>query len=384
MGSARDLGTRARRLHAVRRGRRRVRRPAGRRCSPTATRRSWPRTSTTRRRSRTADSAHELAAQTEAGAGASGVLRLGDHRRGRRRADRRDRRAAARGRGRRRRPGLGHRLQGRTRSGRREDRLRPDVLGHGPHARPGAARRRRAEGHRDQRLRPRLGRPPLRRSPPGRSESCGASATSGSATRSASRASRRRRATTSPRRRSRRSSCLVSPADKGALHVALAQLAEQDPLINLRQDDAAAGDLRLALRRGAEGGHPGNAGGRLRHRGRLPRDDDDLHRAAGRHRCGRRDHAARRRIRSSPRSGCASSRPPIDAGVEFRLEVELGSMPLAFFKAVEDTVRRDAAAGPLRLAGHRLHGDDDALRLLRRGRATLIRDFDKSMSSTGG
>jgi ribosomal protection tetracycline resistance protein len=27
------------------------------------------------------------------------------------------------------------------------------------------------------------------------------------------------------------------PADKGALHVALAQLAEQDPLINLRQDD---------------------------------------------------------------------------------------------------------------------------------------------------
>jgi ribosomal protection tetracycline resistance protein len=28
-----------------------------------------------------------------------------------------------------------------------------------------------------------------------------------------------------------------SPADKGALHVALAQLAEQDPLINLRQDD---------------------------------------------------------------------------------------------------------------------------------------------------
>ena len=27
------------------------------------------------------------------------------------------------------------------------------------------------------------------------------------------------------------------PADRGALHVALAQLAEQDPLINLRQDD---------------------------------------------------------------------------------------------------------------------------------------------------
>ena len=28
------------------------------------------------------------------------------------------------------------------------------------------------------------------------------------------------------------------PADKGALHVALTQLAEQDPLINVRQDDS--------------------------------------------------------------------------------------------------------------------------------------------------
>jgi len=30
---------------------------------------------------------------------------------------------------------------------------------------------------------------------------------------------------------------------------------------------------------------------------------------------------------------------PFDTGVEFRLEVELGSMPFSFFKAVEDTVR---------------------------------------------
>src|SRR4029453_8535793 len=30
---------------------------------------------------------------------------------------------------------------------------------------------------------------------------------------------------------------------------------------------------------------------------------------------------------------------PIGTGVQFRLEVELGSMPFAFFKAVEDTVR---------------------------------------------
>jgi ribosomal protection tetracycline resistance protein len=37
-----------------------------------------------------------------------------------------------------------------------------------------------------------------------------------------------------------------SPADKGALHAALAQLAEQDPLINLRQDDLR-GELYVSL-----------------------------------------------------------------------------------------------------------------------------------------
>jgi ribosomal protection tetracycline resistance protein len=36
------------------------------------------------------------------------------------------------------------------------------------------------------------------------------------------------------------------PADKGALHLALAKLADQDPLINLRQDDAR-GELYLSL-----------------------------------------------------------------------------------------------------------------------------------------
>ena len=36
---------------------------------------------------------------------------------------------------------------------------------------------------------------------------------------------------------------------------------------------------------------------------------------------------------------------PIDSGVEFRLEVELGSMPFAFFKAVEDTVRETLQQG---------------------------------------
>ena len=110
-------------------------------CWPTTTTRFWPRTSTRRRRFPTATSARELAGADQAGAGASGVLRLGDHRRRRGRADRRHHRVAAGGRGRCRRPGLGHRLQGRTRCGRREDRLRADVLGHGANARSAAASR---------------------------------------------------------------------------------------------------------------------------------------------------------------------------------------------------------------------------------------------------
>ena len=70
----------------------------------------------------------------------------------------------------------------------------------------------------------------------------------------------------------------------------------------------SAGDVRLALRRGAEGGHPGDARERVRPRRRLPRDDDDLHRAADRHRCGRRAARQGEAIRSSQPSDCASSR----------------------------------------------------------------------------
>ena len=139
--------------------------------------------------------------------------------------------------------------------------------------------RRRAEGDRDQRVRSWRGR---RSAIGGRGadrQALGARATSRSATRSASRATPSAAALLRPADagnggRPRR------PGDKGALHVALAQLAEQDPLINLRQDDVRAGAVRLAVRRGAEGGDPGDAGERVQHRGRVPRDDDDLHRAA--------------------------------------------------------------------------------------------------------
>ena len=142
-----------------------------------------------------------------------------------------------------------------------------------------------------------------------------------------------------------------------------------------------AGALRVALRRGAEGGHPGDAGRRLRHRGRVPRDDDDLHRAAGRHRRGRRAHRhdaqpVPRDRRAARRAGAGRLRRASSGS-----RSSSGSMPLAFFNAVEDDRARDAAAGPPRLAGPRLHGHDDPFGLLA-ATEPRARRFDKSMSST--
>ena len=339
MGSARDLGTRAAAFTPYGAGRRRVRGAAGRACSPSTTTRSWPRTSTTRRRL-VPTAPRRARGADRAGAGASGLLRLGDHRRGRRRADGRHRRAAAGGRRRRRRPRLGHGLQGRARPGRREDRLRPDVLRHGPDARPAALRPRRRGGRSPRSASSTAARPcSARRSPPGEigklwglgdiriGDAIGDAHADGT------------RRTTSRRRRWRRSSSRAIADDAGALRVALAQLAEQDPLINVRQDDVAAGDLGLALRRGAEGGHPGDAGERLRPRRHVPRDDDDLHRAAGRHRRGRRDPARGDEPVLSPRSGCASSPRRSARASSSGSMSTLATVPLFIYKTADSFAR---------------------------------------------
>ena len=69
--------------------------------------------------------------------------------------------------------------------------------------------------------------------------------------------------------------------------------------------------------------------------------------------------------------------------MRFRLEVELGSMPLAFFKAVEETVRETLRQG--------LHGwqvTDCAVAMTHSGywprQSHAHAHFDKSMSSTAG
>ena len=200
-----------------------------------------------------------------AGAGASRLLRVGDHGRGRRFADGRDRGAAARGRGGRRRPCVGHRVQGRARSRREQDRLRPHVLRHRPNTRSAALRPRcRREGDRDQRLRPRLGGPARvgvrwrdrqalgsRRDPDRRRGRHVADGRRAAPLRPADAGDGRRSAQSrgqggAPRR--------SGPARR-------AGSADRRPA-----GRRPPGAVRLALRRSPEGGHPGDTGNRLRPR----------------------------------------------------------------------------------------------------------------------
>jgi ribosomal protection tetracycline resistance protein len=136
----------------------------------------------------------------------------------------------------------------------------------------------------------------------------------------------------------------VELEQKGALYAALTQLAEQDPLIDLRQDDVRQElflslygevqkeviqetlatdfgigvDFRETTTICAE--RPIGTGAAVEILGERP---NPFHATVG------------LRVR----------RDALGSGVTFRLEVELGSMPLAFFRAVEDTVRETLRQG---------------------------------------
>jgi len=134
------------------------------------------------------------------------------------------------------------------------------------------------------------------------------------------------------------------PTDKGALHVALAQLAEQDPLINLRQDDRRQ-ELSVSLY------------GEVQKeviQATLANDFDVevefrestticIERPVG-------TGAAAEAIGKEPNPflatvGLRIEPAAVGAGVRFRIEAELGSMPHAFFRTVEDTVRETLQQG---------------------------------------
>ncbi|MFI5695089.1 GTP-binding protein [Kribbella sp. NPDC051586] len=172
------------------------------------------------------------------------------------------------------------------------------------------------------------------------------------------------------------------PSDKGNLRVALTQLAEQDPLINLRQDDlrqetyvSLYGEVQkeviettLATEFGIEVDF---------------RETTTI--------CVERLVGAGAAVEFKKKDlnpflatiGLRVEPAPVNAGVSFVLEVELGSMPYAFIKAVEETVRETLHQG--------VHGWQipDAHVVMthsgysaRQSHAHAV--FDKSMSSTAG
>jgi ribosomal protection tetracycline resistance protein len=171
------------------------------------------------------------------------------------------------------------------------------------------------------------------------------------------------------------------PADRGALHAALTQLAEQDPLINLRQDDLRQ-ELSVSLY------------GEVQKEVIQATLADDfgvdvdfrestticVERPAG-------TGAAAEILHQEPNPflatvGLRVERARPGSGVQFRLEVELGSMPYAFFRAVEDTVRATLRQG--------LHGwqvTDCTVTMTHSGylgkHGLGHQYFNKSMSSTG-
>jgi ribosomal protection tetracycline resistance protein len=133
-------------------------------------------------------------------------------------------------------------------------------------------------------------------------------------------------------------------ADRGRMHAALAQLAEQDPLINLRQDDerqetllSLYGEVQkevihqtLAADFGIGVGFSGTTTICIERPigtgAAIERMDD-----------GRNPFRATVGLRVEP--------APAGSGVEFRLGIELGSLTLAFVKAVEATVHETLQQG---------------------------------------
>ncbi|MFH8281978.1 GTP-binding protein [Streptomyces antibioticus] len=169
--------------------------------------------------------------------------------------------------------------------------------------------------------------------------------------------------------------------DRRALHLALTRLAEQDPLIGLRHDEVRAetsvslyGEVQKEVLQATLADEHGLA---VTFRETTPLC---LERPAG-------TGAAAEFIKKGDHPflatvGLRVEPAPPGTGVTFGLEVELGAMPYAFFKAVEDTVRETLGQG--------LHGwqvTDCAVTMTHSGywprQSHAHQGFDKSMSSTG-
>ncbi|MER6136522.1 translation factor GTPase family protein [Streptomyces sp. NPDC001815] len=171
------------------------------------------------------------------------------------------------------------------------------------------------------------------------------------------------------------------PADRGALHTALTQLAEQDPLINLRQDGTRR-EISVSLY------------GEVQKEVVQATLADEFGLDVGFREtttiCVERLVGSGEAVEFNGKDanpflatvGLRVDPAPPGSGVGFRLEVELGAMPYAFYKAVEDTVKEALDQG--------IHGwrvDDCTVTMTHSGysprQSHAHQGFDKSMSSTG-
>jgi ribosomal protection tetracycline resistance protein len=171
-------------------------------------------------------------------------------------------------------------------------------------------------------------------------------------------------------------------ADTGALHVALTQLAEQDPLINLRRD-AVRDEMLVSLygevqKEVIQATLADDFGIDVGFRGTTT---ICIERPVG-------PGAAAEIIGKPPNPfhatvGLRIDPAPVGTGVRFRLEVEFGSIPLSFHKAVEETVRATLRQG---IYGWQV--TDCTVTLTHSGywprQSHAHGTFDASMSSTAG
>jgi ribosomal protection tetracycline resistance protein len=174
----------------------------------------------------------------------------------------------------------------------------------------------------------------------------------------------------------------VTRGDKGALQAALAQLAEQDPLINLRQDDvrdevfvSLYGEVQKEVIQATLADEYGLD---VTYRETTticierPVGTGEAYELIG--------------VQPNPFLATVGLRVepgPVGSGLRFELGVELGSMPIAFFRAVRETLPEALGQG--------LHGwqvTDLAVTMTRSGyyprQSRMHGTFDKSMSSTAG
>ena len=169
--------------------------------------------------------------------------------------------------------------------------------------------------------------------------------------------------------------------DRRSLHLALTQLAEQDPLIGVRHDEVR-GETSVSLY--------GEVQKEVVQATLAEEYGLDVTFRETTTLCVERLTGTGHAVEFNKKDanpflatvGLRADPAEPGSGVKFRLEVELGSMPYAFFKAVEETVRETLGQG--------LHGwqvPDCTVTMTHSGysprQSHAHQGFDKSMSSTG-